>query len=231
MAKKIKFAVTDPNIDLPSPARQHIPEWYKSMPRYLHGDKEPKMNNSGGRNLAIKTCVPFLDGFTQGYQATLWQDLVVSQGENGPDFAWGMSPSIMDGRDIPEHSAFPVPAGHLGTQLVWLNPFMIETPPGYSVLITHPLNRYDLPFTTLGGIIDSDAPVFPGHLPFYIHKDFAGVIPAGTPIFQIIPFKRENWEAVDDESLIERAAKRRFESLGRLVGHYKNTIWQKKSFD
>ena len=36
------------------------------------------------------------------------------------------------------------------------NFWTIETPPGYSMLITHPFNRPDLPFTTLTGLVDCD---------------------------------------------------------------------------
>src|SRR5215475_8103617 len=36
------------------------------------------------------------------------------------------------------------------------NLWTIEAPEGYAVLLTHPLNRVDLPFTTLTGIVDCD---------------------------------------------------------------------------
>ena len=37
------------------------------------------------------------------------------------------------------------------------NFWTIEAPPGYSLLFTHPVNRADLPFTTLTGLVDCDA--------------------------------------------------------------------------
>ena len=36
------------------------------------------------------------------------------------------------------------------------NFWTIEAPAGYSLLFTHPVNRPDLPFTTLTGLVDSD---------------------------------------------------------------------------
>ena len=36
------------------------------------------------------------------------------------------------------------------------NLWTIEAPEGYSVLFTHPVNRFDLPFTTLTGMVDCD---------------------------------------------------------------------------
>ena len=32
-----------------------------------------------------------------------------------------------------------------------------------------------------------------GNVPFFIKSGFEGVIPAGTPIAQLIPIKREKW--------------------------------------
>ena len=36
------------------------------------------------------------------------------------------------------------------------NLWTIEAPAGYSLLFTHPANRFDLPFTTLTGLVDCD---------------------------------------------------------------------------
>ena len=77
------------------------------------------------------------------------------------------------------------------------NFWTIESPPGYSLLITHPINRYDLPFTTLTGLIDTDLYKdnfinFPAR---WRDLSFRGVLPKGTPIAQCIPVKRELWSA------------------------------------
>jgi hypothetical protein len=61
-------------------------------------------------------------------------------------------------------------------------------------LITHPINRYDLPFTSVSGLADYDVYPLPGNVSFHIKEGFEGTIPAGTPIMQIIPIKREDWE-------------------------------------
>jgi len=71
----------------------------------------------------------------------------------------------------------------------------IESPPGYSLLITHPVNRHDLPFTTLTGLVDCDLYKdnfinFPAH---WRDLAFSGVLPKGTPLAQCIPVKREFW--------------------------------------
>ena len=75
------------------------------------------------------------------------------------------------------------------------NFWTIELPPGYSLLVTHPINRHDLPFHTLTGLVDADRYVdnfvhFPAR---WCDPDFNGVLPAGTPVAQCLPVKRDNW--------------------------------------
>jgi hypothetical protein len=107
-----------------------------------------------------------------------------------------------------------------------------ETPPGYSVMITHPMNRHDLPFYTLSVIVDADNWGLPVFVSFFLKRGFRGVIPKGTPLFQMIPFKRDDWElevVYDSKELNKyelRAEKRRTD----LFGHYKKTAWVKKLF-
>jgi len=75
------------------------------------------------------------------------------------------------------------------------NLWTIEAPEGYAVLFTHPLNRFDLPFTTLSGIVDCDRYRDSWvHFPAQWHDtNFSGVLPKGTPIAQCVPVKREDW--------------------------------------
>ena len=77
----------------------------------------------------------------------------------------------------------------------WTVPWSIETPKGFSLLFTHPLNRMELPFVTMSGIVDTDEYECPVNLPFLIREGFMGVIPKGTPIAQVIPIKREKWSS------------------------------------
>ena len=58
-----------------------------------------------------------------------------------------------------------------------------------------PINHFELPWVTVGGIIDSDKVTTSGLIPFFLKEGFTGVVPAGTPYLQIIPFKREDWES------------------------------------
>jgi len=75
----------------------------------------------------------------------------------------------------------------------WHNPWGIKTPPGYSCLFVQPLHRESV-FTIMPGIVDTDTYNNPVNFPFVLNDTkFQGIIPAGTPIAQVIPFKRDSW--------------------------------------
>jgi predicted membrane-bound spermidine synthase len=51
------------------------------------------------------------------------------------------------------------------------------------------------PFTILPGIVDTDTYTAPVNFPFVLNDiNFEGLIPAGTPIAQVIPIKRDEWQ-------------------------------------
>jgi len=100
------------------------------------------------------------------------------------------------------------------------------------LLFTHPLNRYDLPFYCSSAIVDTDIWGLPTFIPFFLKRGFSGIIPKGTPLFQMIPIKRDDWELdidISEEKYWEnkeREEKRRT----HITAHYKKTTWQKKNY-
>jgi hypothetical protein len=92
-------------------------------------------------------------------------------------------------------------------------------------LFTHPVNRADLPFTTLTGLVDSDTFCHsPLSFPARWHDaQFNGVLPKGTPVAQCLPVKRESW-AGRFEVLTEEETDRMVEirtSIARETGVYR----------
>ena len=80
-----------------------------------------------------------------------------------------------------------------------MSPWIIETPPEYSTLFLPPINRLEIPIIPLVGLVDTDTYFNNVNIPF-IHTamqpdEEKHIIPAGTPICQVIPFKREEWKA------------------------------------
>lgn len=215
-------------VDAPKPAEKSTPKWFKDIPAFASGKVEHK--DRGGVNSTSKICMPFSDSFKMGYIQETWQDIKIEQSENHINYFYPNSPQIISHREE-THLPNSVLDGYYPLEFTWNPQWLPKVPKGYSVLITHPLNRDDLPFKTLTGVIDADE-YFSGkksNLPFLIKKGFDGVIPVGTPIFQIIPFKREDWksqnEAFDEAKQLNH---RKIHSM--FYGGYKKLIWKKKSF-
>jgi hypothetical protein len=81
----------------------------------------------------------------------------------------------------------------------------------------------------LSGIVDSTI-LHEGSIPFFIKKGFEGIIPAGTPILQIIPFKKDNWTSKVNSGLIQKS--RHIATRSKVAkSWYKNNIHQKKNYD
>lgn len=178
----------------------------------------------------FKKCGPVLDTFLNGYIQELWCDINVTQGETGAILTWGVNPNPVENRNPEQMINWAVPAGCDPTPFIWGAAWGIKTPKGYSTLVTHPLNRDDLPFRTLSGLVDSDNFFLPGNVPFYLKQGFEGVIPAGTPLYQIIPVKRESWVKENLEFNAAQHEKNVFNLRKTIYDSYKKTHWVKKEF-
>lgn len=73
-----------------------------------------------------------------------------------------------------------------------MNFWTLAAPEGFSLLFTHPLNREDLPFRTLSGVVDCDL-FGDGYVHFpalWAAPDFDGVLKKGTPVAQVFAVPR-----------------------------------------
>jgi len=218
----------------PSPSKRNIPKWFSSANRFWVNELGDTAEHSfGGKVLSFKACPALMDAFTLGYMLLTPCDIKFYK-ENGKikhqtsigyeDFC-GERPRMQD---------FPVPEGYQDDHFHWYPNWMPALPKGYSAIYTSPFNRFDLPFITVSGVIDNDDMDTPGLMPFFIKNNFEGIIPAGTPYVQIIPFKREDWEMGlllhDNKEIkdrhIEQANKFRIPEAGA----YKKLVWKRKNF-
>lgn len=228
--QKIEFIPADADVELlvpkPLPAKNYLPEWFTSQPKYLGGN--PKYENGKIYNRTVKACSPFFDALNFGYIQTLHTDCYF-EFDNELNIGYSASPAPFGHR---EFVSLPTNEGFYNYEFVWAVDWIPKTPPGYSVLITHPFNRIDLPFVTTSGVIDSDdfhhSPS--GNLPFYIKEGFNGVIPAGTPIFQIIPFKRDDWKSVTLPFDYNLMMKKSHLIHSKLTDVYRKLFRKKKKF-
>jgi hypothetical protein len=225
--KVLYYDPIEPHLLGIDPIKKAIPQWYKAATQYSDGNDTPQFFNN---NSALKLCAPFLDALTTGYMIVLTGDLVVEKDDKGnTTLRWGDTPLLVH-RPSTAAITLPIPVGHSPNHYAWISNPCITIPKGYSAIFTHPFNRFDLPFTTLTGIVD-DYDMQSGQIPFFIKENFEGIIPQGTPIVQIIPFKRENWASVHQEGLAKKAQLNSRRASLVLSGWYKKTHWKKKLYN
>jgi hypothetical protein len=234
LSKKIKFnpvcELSELTVPPPKPAKEYFPEWLKKMSAFH--TKKPKFNEQTGKpNPTVRMCVPFTDTFSMGYIQETWTDIYIETENNTQKFYFSAGPEIITVRGKLQQMQHSVEYNE--NHFLWHPPWAPELPPGYSCIVTHPFNRPELPFHTLTGIIDSDTfNIFQpqSNFPFLLNKNFSGMIKKGTPMYQIIPFKRDEWK-----SEIKNYNEKNQMLVGQKIfqymfGGYKKLHWKKKVF-
>ena len=233
--QKVLFLPKDKETELsvprPKPSKGYTPQWFKDMPI-----KVSTIDGFGSDSTA-KKCMPFLDSLTSGYTQELICDLNIECNTNEDDpvisYRWGggIRPVSTRKEDSGALNSMPHFPGYYKTEFHWNTFWEPKTPSGYSTLYFHPANRFDLPFITHNGIIDTDKWSIPGPVPFVIKMGFSGLIPAGTPIYQMIFIKREVWDSEATE-YDEKYVKNTFYSVRKFLSDgYKKQIWSKKEYN
>jgi hypothetical protein len=212
----------------PLPIKKLLPEWYRLSENTI-------TNQDGTESPGLKKCIPFLDAMISGYCLVTPVDIFVSETDSGElKITWNSPDEFIDFvNERPQESGakIPRPAGHYPNHLAWRGTWGVKTPRGWSVLVVHPLNRFDLPFTTTSGLIDSDNYSTSGNLPFFIKQGFTGVIPAGTPIAQLIPVKRASWKSVPNNVGLTYLESLQGETVRSEGKSYKKLFWTRKHYD
>ena len=181
----------------PVPAARGLPDWIRDMPQEAYSALV------GGPDDTVKRCPPFIDGHDRRFPHSPDRRYVTV--ENG-QFTWDLD---LPSRGEIDYARSPI-GFHEASQVTgsplfnaernlikFHNLWTIEAPEGYAVLFTHPVNRFDLPFTTLAGLVDCDR-YRDGWINFpavWRETHFRGVLPKGTPIAQCFPIRREAWNA------------------------------------
>ena len=202
----------------PQPARRVLPDWLRKM-EMMHDIPDV------GEEMSLKNCPPFVDAMTHGFVIPLAADISIEDGRFSWD--WDHEESPISFHFSSQARGTPL-EGDENAVVKFLNFWCIETPPGWSILFTHPVNRPDLPFHTLTGLVDTDTfNELPVHFPSrWLESDFNGVLPRGTPIVQCIPILREDLtlvtSAVDEATVAKRKVLK--EEVRTGSHHYRNKL-------
>lgn len=200
---------------LPRPvaARSVLPDWLRNMPASAFSELHDQQIRT------VKQCPPFIDAMAHGFVIPLPCDVAVRDGQFS--WSWDLPPLTVEAHPRSPLS-FHVPAQVTGTPfhdatraVIKFNSFWtIELEPGYSLFATHPVNRTDLPFRLLTGLVDSDrfcdvGILFPA---VWVDPTFSGVLPAGTPVAQCFAVTREAAELVVEP--LSQDAQLRYDETG-----------------
>lgn len=221
-----EFRLTELTYSPIVPSSSLIPQWYKDIPVV----KDYKLTGTGAVGTNVKHCTPFLDAMISGYTMVLSDDIHVRWEDGKPFINWRTAKIQVTEHSFDQYNGVSVPSGFYPHVLKWHNEFFIELPEGYSLWCTHPANRFDLPFQVVTGFVDADTFPLAIQFPFFIKKDWEGIIEAGTPLAQLIPIKRENWELVTEKSNDELTVVARRNFAKKIVRSYKTRYWHKKEY-
>lgn len=175
------------------PEKIILPEWYKKLPivDQLH-------ETDAFKDLTAKRCIPILDAMTSGYYFVTTTDYHFDYDEENIYGNFTGREDIIVQKPITKHPLTQVSTVNLSPEYIqyvykWSNTWVVKTPPGYSCMFVNPLNSFESPFYSIDGVVDTDKYFQPVLFPFFMKNNFKGTIPAGTPVIQVIPFKREDW--------------------------------------
>ena len=211
----------------PYPARKSIPEWFKALPPVLR----PGLEQS-----TLKRCPPFIDALVTGWIIPLAADVEIRSNPDASaiEYEWRFHRAMIENHSAAQVTTDACPAPHHNyPPMKWMNWWAVKCPPGYSLLFVPPLNRPDPRFECFSGIVDGDGYFEFINFPFiWQQPSFHGIVPAGTPLVQVIPIKRSamvkraNVRAMSpaDAKELERTRARRRSHLS----HYRDAIWERK---
>jgi hypothetical protein len=187
---------------LPRPilARGALPDWLRAMPATAYSaihDREIR---------TLKQCPPVIDAMTYGFMILLPCDVIVDKGIFS--WNWGVPSPVTE-----QHPRAPLsfhapgqltgsPFDIAGHAAIKFNSFWtIQVDDGWSLFATHPINRADLPFRLVTGLVDSDRFTNAGiNFPaIWTEPDFSGVLARGTPVAQCFAVPRSMPDLVFEE--------------------------------
>ena len=217
----------------PTPAIRHFPKWYKEIPRNYQPSANAIAKNPTRLTAmpagTIKKCVPVMDGMSAGYIYSTPVEVIFDS--KSATFAWAHDFEFIQWHQKEQLDGWQATDEYVPIPFKWRNLNIIKTPPGWSCLFTHPLNRNELPFRTFSGVVDTDSYNLPVHFPFQlVSKEKNFIIEKGTPVCQIIPFKREDWKSSIEKPNHKEQEYMGFELVSKISRSYKTQYWKKKKF-
>jgi len=218
----------------PEPGTKNVPSWYKEQPAIAGGSDIP---DRGVMRLTVKKCQAFFDAMAMGYILKVPCDIYIdtTDGEINIQLPIHMNKyyTLLISEHVAEQvSHLPIDQDIYCNKILRIHPtWMVQTDEGYSTFFTNPIHQPVSPLKAIDAVVDTDNYFTDGHLSFLVKKNFKGTIKQGTPMFQVFPFKREDWTMELDKNF---SAAKVEEQRGRVRSSFQNgyrlKFWQKKTY-
>lgn len=185
---RIQFLCSPDDRDViaePFPAKSYMPSWFRKLPAV--DEARIGVSDTG---LTVKRCMPFIDAMTTGWIIPLAATVRMEVKDNGATVNSGWD---FDRTMVSSHGMHQVRGNPWGDRppMKFHNHWTIVTPPGWSCLFVNPLNRPNGLFDIVSGVVDTDTYRSAIHFPFFATAaDGLHVIEKGSPMVQVIPFRR-----------------------------------------
>ena len=177
-------------------AKSLSPDWWKKMKVFQH--------DRGQRIQTIRACPAMDDWLKSGWYILANRDMEVVF-DNGKTYTQEFGKEVSQSQASPSHPAaqFAHSFSYLGEEgpikdaFKMRNAWNIITPKGYSCFYLDPFLFQNNHFATWQGVIDTDdfnINQDNSQIIFYPKVSHSFVIPKGTPLVQVIPFKRDDWQ-------------------------------------
>ncbi|MCU4741242.1 hypothetical protein [Natronoglomus mannanivorans] len=190
-----------PDAPEPEPSSAYIPEWFRTLNQSIDSLPIPV-------DKTAKLCMPLNDAMRLGWMLRAPATITLRKRDgavevcvdgDGKDASTDdddgdghtldaddlVTTFDVDQPDTDRNSAFLRPDCTIST------PWAIDTPTGYSTLITQPLNRDEMRFTVSGMLAETDTYDEPIRVPIHLEAETV-TIEAGEPLAQVIPVDRRD---------------------------------------
>lgn len=177
----------------PVPSKTYLPDWFRKLPAVT-----PDALSTTDTGLTVKRCMPFLDAMTTGWIIPLAATVRMSIADGGAtvETGWDFDRPMASNHGMHQVKGNPQSAR---PPCKFHNFWTIVTPPGWSCLFINPMNRPNGVFEVAAGIVDTDTYRAQIHFPFFATgADGLHILKKGTPMVQVIPFRRDTVEIAAD---------------------------------
>jgi len=219
----------------PEPTINFVPEWYRNQPGYYNNDRN---TYNGTQLLTVKKCSAFFDSMSLGYMLLCPIDISIDTTVEPPIFDIPSQYKMLYIPMIGHHSAeqishYPINKETETNFLLRINMvWVISTEKGTSCLFIDPQHKDKSPLKAISAVIDTDEFYSDGLFSFTVEKGFKGIIKKGTPLVQVIPFKRDSWKHQINNNFdpVKDLRHQKYKIRSVFNGGYKKYFWKKKEY-